>query len=48
MKNKPEDINVNILGSKPLENVTDFTYLGSTLSYNGSLSTELDSHIGKA
>ena len=37
-----------ILGSEPLENVTDFTYLGSTLSYNGSLSTELDSRIGKA
>ena len=48
VKNKPEDINVNILGSEPLENVTDFTYLGSTLSYNGSLSAELDSRIGKA
>ena len=47
VKNKPEDINVNILGSEPLENVTDFTYLGSTLSYNGRLSTELDSRIGK-
>ena len=48
VNNTPEDINVNILGSEPLENVTDFTYLGSTLSYNGSLSTELDSRIGKA
>ena len=36
---------MNILGTKPLENVTDFTHLGITLSYNGSLSTELDSRI---
>ena len=48
VKNEPEDINVNILGSEPLENVTDFTYLGRTLSYNVSLSTELDSHKASA
>ena len=48
VKNTPEDINVNIMGSEPLENVTDFTYLGSTLSFNGSLSTDLDFRIGKA
>ena len=48
VKNKLEDINVNIMGSEPLENVTDFTYNGSRLLYNGSLSTELDSSIGKA
>ena len=42
---------MNILGSEPLENVTNFTYLGSTLSYKAwtrSLKTELDSRIGKA
>ena len=39
---------MKILGSEPLENVTDISYLGSTLSHNGSLSTELHSRIGKA
>ena len=39
---------MNILGSEALENVTGFTQLGSTLSYDGSLSTELDCRIGKA
>ena len=48
MNNSPEDINVNILDREPLEKVTDFTYLGSTFSYNGSLSTELDFRIGEA
>ena len=40
---------VNILGSKPLENVTAFTYLGyNASSYNGSLSSEQASRIDKA
>ena len=37
VRNTPDDINVNILGSEQLENVTDFRYLGSTLSYNRPL-----------
>ena len=32
VKNTPEDINVNGLGSKPLEHITDFTYIRSTLA----------------
>ena len=27
VKDKPEDINVDILGSEPLDNVTDLTYI---------------------
>ena len=41
IKNKPEDKTANILGSEPLENTKCFTYLGSTLSYNASLCTDL-------
>ena len=48
VKDKPEDINVDILGSEPLDNVTDLTYIWSRLSFNESLSTELDSRKGKA
>ena len=36
VKNKHENINMDVLGSEQQENVADFTYLGSTPSYNGS------------
>ena len=41
------DITTSLSNQNSLQNVDKFVYLGSTLSYNGNLTAELDNGIGK-